>query len=112
MEVLDERAEEALILAQETRRRLEGTLTVDQFVEDTTSSFLCISWRKGTLEQRQKFEGQLNAIETEGDLVARIGLLEKLALDANLERSDSQKFRTALGRLRDNARTLIDILKQ
>jgi hypothetical protein len=112
MEVIDERAEIALFQAREARRKLEGRLTEDHFIADTTSTFLCFSWRKGTPEQQKKFQDQLTAFEQEDSVVEKIKLLEKLSLDARLERSDSQKFRTALQTVMNDANALIDILKQ
>lgn len=114
MEAVDSQVELALWMARRARKILEAKFTKEQFIKDTTSTFLMSSWRKGSEADRNLVEGQLEAFKLEKDVVKRIDLLNTLAMDCmRLSNStDSDKFKTAVEGVRSDCYDLIECLKE
>ena len=112
MEIIEDKAELALQMARTSRKVLEERLTKTEFVKATTSTFLFASWRKGSSDNRKLIEDQLEAFQSEDDVVEQIKMLEKLARDCMGIRDGSDKFTTAVDNVRKDAYELIDHLKE
>jgi len=85
-------------------------ISMDQFIEDTTSSFLCISWRQGDEGERAELERLLNAFEAAStkDVMKKLDALDKLTAKARQLSVGSLK--NACGRITTNAVSLRDQL--
>jgi hypothetical protein len=85
-------------------------ISMDQFIEDTTSSFLCISWRQGDEGERAELERLLNAFETAStkDVMKKLDALDNLTAKARQLNVGSLK--NACGRIMKNGYILRDQL--
>ncbi|OCQ88948.1 hypothetical protein BCD64_04185 [Nostoc sp. MBR 210] len=91
---------------------IQREISEEKFITDTTSTFCCFSWRKGTDEQRNTIEGLLRKFEQAVDTVNKVVALQELVLKARLMRTDSDKFQNALDSIVNEGNQLLDGLEK